>query len=751
MDPTIELCRVRDTFTTEEPVAKTPVAFKLDPVPPLQPNIETSHVFEVPNLPADPRLVNTKLYRTLEKVKDAYDHPQFEQARLLTNPFEDIGNSTFMNRAAVKMANLDIVFDITNHQGGLLGMQDLKGHLNEPPTEGGYTFCDIAAAPGGFTQYIQFRIPRSFGYGMSVRSGIRWKERDLDMNRFNILWGSDGTGDLYTNADWFAERVSSTQVAGVDLVMCDGGFEVEGDYEKQEFLSTRLIMAEVLVGLQVLKHEGVFVCKVFDTVTTLMAELLFIIASCFEEFYILKPMSSRPANSERYVVAKRLRMNVKDQYIQHLRNVNDAYEHDRNVTKMIREDSIPTAFIDYIRDGNNYSIGLQLETGKKILQFLADQQVEIPEYDLTRSLVYWNIPDNPPPDKRFTRGRGRGGRGRGRGGPREFKPHVGRGSPGGAAAPAPRTVPRIASPELRSPPRALVSPGRPIMSPKVGALTMPTIALPKIVTQPPPVSPGRATATISPVAFPKLTPPGQIELPRPKIGIQPPLLKIATPKMAAPKFTAQLLMQLPPLTITGQAVQPGIQPIQGTTAEGHQKVDIALEQLNNTHRPGIEQIVRDPEVMRKMGQAVIWDDEKISQTFDWADADWKLSPQKRGYFTWAITTHVPESTEPITIGMVSIHVVNYDKELDVRGLRKFFLTIMIDRAWQGRGIGADAVKRAIREFHAMRPDVKVIISDIHIGNVPSERLMTSVGFKLLRKSVNIGKITMNRYVFDVDE
>ena len=42
----------------------------------------------------------------------------------------------------------------------------------------------------------------------------------------------------------------------------------------------------------------------FDTVTPIMIELLYLVYLYFEKMSICKPFSSRPANSERYVVAK---------------------------------------------------------------------------------------------------------------------------------------------------------------------------------------------------------------------------------------------------------------------------------------------------------------------------------------------------------------------------------------------------------------------------------------------------------------
>ena len=152
---------------------------------------------------------------------------QFEIARNITNPFENIGNSIFMNRASVKIANIDAIFNFTQRKGGLLGPQEVgpldpsipmselleiesltpSGKNTNLDRKLGYNFYDIASAPGGFSEYIQYRFPISYGWGMSLREGLEWNREKIDMERFNILWGNDDTGNLYTNADWFSEQV----------------------------------------------------------------------------------------------------------------------------------------------------------------------------------------------------------------------------------------------------------------------------------------------------------------------------------------------------------------------------------------------------------------------------------------------------------------------------------------------------------------------------------------------------------------
>lgn len=45
---------------------------------------------------------------------------------------------------------------------------------------------------------------------------------------------------------------------------------------------------------------GHFVCKVFDLFTPFSVGLVYLMYRAFDELYVFKPVTSRPANSERY-------------------------------------------------------------------------------------------------------------------------------------------------------------------------------------------------------------------------------------------------------------------------------------------------------------------------------------------------------------------------------------------------------------------------------------------------------------------
>lgn len=78
------------------------------------------------------------------------------------------------------------------------------------------------------------------------------------------------------------------------------GFSVEGQENIQEVLSKRLYLCQLMVALGILRADGRFVCKLFDLCTPFAAGLVYLALRAFRRVALFKPLTSRPANSERY-------------------------------------------------------------------------------------------------------------------------------------------------------------------------------------------------------------------------------------------------------------------------------------------------------------------------------------------------------------------------------------------------------------------------------------------------------------------
>ncbi|KAL5112044.1 Cap-specific mRNA nucleoside-2'-O methyltransferase 1 [Taenia crassiceps] len=232
-------------------------------------------------------------------------------ARIRSNPYENARSGIFMNRAAMKMANMDALFN------GLFSQA-------APPDEILH-FADICAGPGGFSEYLTWRrghplnstlllhhFPRIRGYGMTLTGPCDFKMEKFvagPAETFHPFYGSAKDGDItkWENLASFSQFVAhNTSDKGVHVVMADGGFDVSDSYNLQEVKSKHIYLCQCLCALTLLRPGGCFVTKLFDIFTDFSVDLIWLMSHVFRSISLIKPVSSRPANSERYLLCEGL-------------------------------------------------------------------------------------------------------------------------------------------------------------------------------------------------------------------------------------------------------------------------------------------------------------------------------------------------------------------------------------------------------------------------------------------------------------
>merc|ERR1719445_1935025 len=208
----------------------------------------------------------------------------------------------------MKMANMDAVFDFmfTNPKDKS-GNEILKGNSL-------LYFADVCAGPGGFSEYVLWRKRwKAKGFGFTIKGKNDFKLEDFyagTPESFEPHYGEggrDGDGDVFKEANIkeFTNFVlQNTDGLGVHFMMADGGFSVEGQENIQEILSKQLYLCQFLVALSILRPKGHFVCKLFDLFTPFSVGLIYLMYRSFQVVSIHKPNTSRPANSERYIICK---------------------------------------------------------------------------------------------------------------------------------------------------------------------------------------------------------------------------------------------------------------------------------------------------------------------------------------------------------------------------------------------------------------------------------------------------------------
>lgn len=176
----------------------------------------------------------------------------------------------------------------------------------------------LAEGPGGFAEaFIKYRQDKGFFnddyHGITLKANNdknipEWKIQKDIMKKIKINYGEDGTGNLY-NYQNILHLQNTLNSNTVDFITADGGFDFSADFNGQEELSFRLILCEVLSAILLQKIGGTFILKIFDIFSTNTLKLIQILKEYYDEVNAIKPLTSRPANSEKYLLCTGFKKN----------------------------------------------------------------------------------------------------------------------------------------------------------------------------------------------------------------------------------------------------------------------------------------------------------------------------------------------------------------------------------------------------------------------------------------------------------
>lgn len=385
-----------DVFPSKDPIVDTQITFG-------EARSDLGH-----STFCDQKLIET-LFNKKELFKP-FSESVFQNARKKSNPYETIGRAIFLNRAAVKIANIDYLYNLTN------SLDFNKPSFSDVPPNHLFYFADICAGPGGFTDYLYWRLgeDRARGFGMTLAGvGHDWAPDSQflrDVHTFIRCKGKDDTGNIFKVDNLIEFRnVIERETNGemVSLVTGDGGIAVDGQENDQEMLLKRLVMCQFFCALTILRKGGNFVCKVFDVLTDFSSSLLYIVAQCFEKFSIVKPYTSRPANNERYCVFLGLREQSPENVINVLSKANDEFQNIENhaqneidIMTLFPIDKIPGYFGEYLLKSNEELIKTQIEAVDEFICYAEDQSMKPLDQDniAKRCLKEWHVPRNKMED-----------------------------------------------------------------------------------------------------------------------------------------------------------------------------------------------------------------------------------------------------------------------------------------------------------------------------------------------------------------
>ena len=133
--------------------------------------------------------------------------------------------------------------------------------------------------------------------------------------QYQVCTGKDGTGSIYNWDNVLQlEREIVAVVSGkeaddrdchnplANLVVADGGFDAQRDSNNQEAVAHKIIASQTAAALTLLRPGGSFVLKMFGCQETATRRMLQYLFGRFDRLTFVKPVLSRPASAERYLV-----------------------------------------------------------------------------------------------------------------------------------------------------------------------------------------------------------------------------------------------------------------------------------------------------------------------------------------------------------------------------------------------------------------------------------------------------------------
>lgn len=324
-----------------------------------------------------PTFLSHSLETYLRKLKDQInEHSKvWDVYKKYTNPYESI-HSAFngtqpvcqlkpLSRSYFKMIEIINMFDL----------------VKTFPSDKMKSF-HLAEGPGGFIEALSHvrNNPDDVYVGMTLISednnvpGWRKSQAFLDKNpNVYIELGEDMTGDIMVEQNLL--HCAGRYGASMDLITADGGFDFSGDFNAQETKMGGLLYSQVVYASALQKQGGTFILKMFDTFSLLSVQILYLLSVMYEKVYVVKPHTSRYANSERYIVAQgfRSRDGRLDWGIQFLDNFEKVQTH--NVYSIFTHE-IPSHFLTRVEECNAALGQQQMDTISATLTLIRNPRQE---------------------------------------------------------------------------------------------------------------------------------------------------------------------------------------------------------------------------------------------------------------------------------------------------------------------------------------------------------------------------------------
>lgn len=257
----------------------------------------------------------------------------------------------------------------------------------------------LAEAPGNFilalNHFVKTKYPsvildwRASTYRNTYKSNVpHFGDKYGLIKKYPERWfyGADSDGDILSPANIRSFRSCVDQNTKVLLVTSDvkiilgqEGAKMKGsddisDYDDEENINIPAHLGQLLASLNILSKGGSMVLKILSLYESPTIAMIYLASHCFDKFYLCKPESSRPANSEIYMIGVGYKGNISSLQMDNLLNTMRYVRvliSPKGSPSIFKKEDIPRSFVKKII---------------KINEMLAESQIK----NIDRNLRYFN-------------------------------------------------------------------------------------------------------------------------------------------------------------------------------------------------------------------------------------------------------------------------------------------------------------------------------------------------------------------------
>jgi cap2 methyltransferase len=267
------------------------------------------------------RNIARNLFSMKEQIGLDNNFRDWNHAKQFTNPYERIYNpkkgsplyslkSKILSRAFYKF------YEIINRY-------DLQKIIPLSTENNPIYTLHLAEGPGGFIQAwntarkneiynrnnedISYKKDNMYGITLSENKKLNihgWSngfKYFKNNSNINVDYGMDETGNLFHRCN-ITHILKKYETNKAMLITGDGGFDFSSDFSSQEINSLCLLFLQSYIAIKCQHIGGIFILKVFDVFNISTIQLIHMILKMYSSYNIVKPNTSRPANSEKYII-----------------------------------------------------------------------------------------------------------------------------------------------------------------------------------------------------------------------------------------------------------------------------------------------------------------------------------------------------------------------------------------------------------------------------------------------------------------